>query len=64
MVAMLVGVENAPYGPASRVGNRKTGLPVERVHGHRFTRFFTGDEVVVITPRVSWPNALDDHLCK
>ena len=64
MVAVLVSVEDAPDGPTSCSRNGKTGLPVEWIDGHGIAGFLTGDEVVVIAPRVSRPNAFDDHLCK
>ena len=64
MVAVLVGVEDASDGSASPAGNCKTSLPVERVYGHGVASFFTGDEIVVIAPRITRPNTLDDHLCK
>ena len=64
MVAVLVSVEDAPDGPTSRSRNGETGLPVERIDGHGIAGFLTGDEVVVIAPRVSRPNAFYDHLCK
>jgi len=64
MVAVLVGVQDAADGPAPLAGNRKTGLPVEGVHGHGFAGLITSDEIVVITPRITRPNTLDDHLCK
>ena len=64
MVAVFVGIEDAADLPTPLSRCRQAGLPVERIHGHRLARFFTSDEVVVIAPRVSRPNALDDHLFK
>ena len=40
---------------------REAQGPVERIDGERFAGFFTGDEIVIVAPRVVGPKSLDDH---
>ena len=61
VVVMLMGIENAPQGPAPLTSGLQAQFPVERVYGECFTRARTGEKVVVVAPTVARPEAFDQE---
>src|SRR5271169_1753845 len=61
VVAMLMGVEDLPDGPALRPGGGEAFLMIQRIDCQRLAGFLAGDQVVKVATGVRGPDLFDDH---
>ena len=61
VVAMLMGVEDLPDGPALRFGGGQALLMIEWIDRQRLAGFLASDQIIEVATGVCGPDLFNDH---